>query len=309
MTVRRLHEEQPEDFVFTPENLAWAQKKLKNYPDGRQASAIIPLLWRAQEQHDGWLPEPAIRYVADMLGMPKIRALEVATFYTMFQLQPVGSVAHIQVCGTTPCMLRGSDDLMAICRERISKNQFEISENGKFSWEEVECAGACVNAPMIQVFKDTYEDLTAETFEKILDAFERGEKPEPGPQNGRQMSMAITGPTSLTDESLYAGTTNDNVPAETNPEDAAPIVREDFRPDVLSQARNGQPDDLKRIKGVGPKLEAMLHTLGFFHFDQVANWTDNNIAWVDANLEGFKGRVVRDNWVEQARALAAEKEA
>ncbi|MEM9222711.1 MAG: NADH-quinone oxidoreductase subunit NuoE [Pseudomonadota bacterium] len=198
MAVRRLAHDQPEKFQFTPENLAWARDKIEDYPDGRQASAVIPILWRAQEQHDGWLPEPAIRLVADMLGMPYIRVLEIATFYTMFQLNPVGKVAHINVCGTTPCMLRGAEDIVAVCRSRIAPHPFELSEDGKFSWEEVECAGACVNAPMVQIGNETFEDLTPDSFETLLDALGRGEKPTPGPQSARKASEPISGLTSLT---------------------------------------------------------------------------------------------------------------
>ncbi len=199
MAVRRLHHTQPESFAFTPDNHAWALAQIEKYPRGRQASAIIPLLWRAQEQHDGWLPEPAIRHVADLLGMPPIRALEVATFYTMFQLQPVGRKAHVQVCGTTPCMLRGARELRAVCERRIAANPHELSPDGDFSWEEVECLGACVNAPMVQIFKDTYEDLTPEALEDLLDAFARGETPAPGPQVERQFSAAQGGATCLND--------------------------------------------------------------------------------------------------------------
>lgn len=198
MSVRRLHPEQPESFAFTPENLAWAQMVIARYPEGRQQSAIIPLLWRAQEQ-EGWITEPCIRHLADMLGMAKIRVLEVATFYTMFQLAPVGKKAHVQVCGTTPCMLRGSEELISICRSRIHHEPFHLSADGDFSWEEVECLGACVNAPMVQVFKDTYEDLTAESFNALLDGFAKGEPPRPGPQIDRQFSAPEGGPTALTD--------------------------------------------------------------------------------------------------------------
>jgi len=198
MAARRLAETQPESFAFTPENRAWAEREIAKFPKGRQASAVISLLWRAQEQ-EGWVTKPAIEGVAKMLDMPLIRVLEVATFYTMFHLEPVGSRAHVQVCGTTPCMLRGSEDLMAICRRRIHPEQHHLSENGFLSWEEVECLGACVNAPMIQVSKDTYEDLTPKIFEGLLDAFERGEYPKPGPQTWRQYSMPESGPTSLTE--------------------------------------------------------------------------------------------------------------
>lgn len=199
MAVRRLAADQPESFAFTGDNLAWAQKLIDRYPAGRQASAVIPLLWRAQEQNEGWVSEPAIRYIADLLDMPHIRVLEVATFYTMFQLQPVGKKAHIQVCGTTPCQLRGSEDLIKICKSRIAKHMHEISEDGMFSWEEVECLGACVNAPMVQIFKDTYEDLTPDSFNKLIDDIAAGNEVTPGPQNGRRFAMAEGGQTSLTE--------------------------------------------------------------------------------------------------------------
>lgn len=156
--LRRLHHEQPETFAFTPANAAWARAQVTKYPEGRQASAIIPLLWRAQEQ-EGWLSRPAIEHIADMLGMAYIRALEVATFYFMFQLQPVGTLAHIQVCGTTSCMICGAEDLIGICKNKIAPKAHELSADGRFSWEEVECLGACTNAPMVQIGKDYYEDL------------------------------------------------------------------------------------------------------------------------------------------------------
>ena len=199
MSVRRLApaEVQPKEFAFTAENLAWAKQQIAKYPDGRQASAVIPLLWRAQEQAGGWTSQKAIEYVADLLGMPYIRVLEVATFYTMFLLQPVGKKAHIQVCGTTPCMLRGSDDLFKVCRTRIHHDPFHVSADGNFSWEEVECLGACVNAPMVLIGSDTYEDLTAESFGKVLDEFAAGRKPKPGPQIDRQFSAPVGGPTTL----------------------------------------------------------------------------------------------------------------
>jgi NADH-quinone oxidoreductase subunit E len=197
MSVRRLHPDQPPSFDFTPENLAWAEMVIKRYPQGKQASAVIPLLWRAQEQHDNWLPEPAIRYVADMLGMAYIRVYEIATFYTMFQLSPVGKKAHVQLCGTTPCMLRGSEALKEVCRHRIHHDPHHLSADGNFSWEEVECLGSCANAPMVQIFKDTYEDLTPELFEKVLDGFAAGKPPKPGSQIGRQASAPLGGPTTL----------------------------------------------------------------------------------------------------------------
>ncbi len=196
MAIRRLNPEQPVSFAFTPENLAWAKREMAKYPPGNEASAVLALLWRAQEQ-EGWVTEPAIRGVADMLGMPYIRALEIATFYTMFQLAPVGKTAHLWVCGTTPCMLRGSEALIEICKERIAEHPHELSRDGRFSWEEVECLGACVNAPMVLIWSDTYEDLTTESFGKVLDGFAAGNPPKPGPQNGRQFSAPSGGLTTL----------------------------------------------------------------------------------------------------------------
>ena len=210
MSVRRLAEPalQPKEFSFTAENRAWADKVIARYPEGRQASAVIPLLWRAQEQAGGWLPQKAIEHVAEMLGMARIRVLEVATFYTMFLLSPVGKKAHVQVCGTTPCRLRGADELFKVCARRIHEEPFHVSADGDFSWEEVECLGACVNAPMVLIWRDTYEDLTAESFEKVLDGFVSGKPVKPGPQIDRQFSAPIGGPLTLTDPKLYARATN-----------------------------------------------------------------------------------------------------
>ena len=196
--LRRLHKEQPASFAFTQMNLEWAKGQMSKYPEGRQASAIIPLLWRAQEQ-EGWLPRPAIELVADMLGMAYIRALEVATFYFMFQLQPVGSIAHIQICGTTSCMICGAEELVAICKELVSPSAHALSADGKFSWEEVECMGACSNAPMAQIGKDYYEDLTPEKLRDLIGRFSKGEVPVPGPQNGRYAAEPLTGLTTLKD--------------------------------------------------------------------------------------------------------------
>ncbi len=199
MSVRRLAppETQPASFVFTAENLVSAKQQIAKYPEGRQASAVIPILWRAQEQAGGWTPRKAIEYVADLLGMAHIRVLEVATFYTMFLLEPVGRKAHVQWCGTTPCLLRGGEEIKKVCQRRIHHEPFHVSADGDFSWEEVECLGACVNAPMVLIGKDTYEDLTAESFERVLDAIARGETPKPGPQNGRQFSAPLGGDTTL----------------------------------------------------------------------------------------------------------------
>ena len=203
MSVRRLAppEQQPKEFSFSKANLEWAKAQIVKYPEGRQRSAIIPLLWRAQAQAGGWLPEAAIRYVADLLGVPHIRGLEIATFYTMFNLAPVGKV-HVQLCGTTPCRLRGADELEDICRKRIG-DQMQVTDDGKFSWVEVECLGACVNAPMVQIGDDYYEDLTPETFNNILDQFAAGKTPKPGPQIDRHLSEPFGGATTLTDKSIY----------------------------------------------------------------------------------------------------------
>jgi NADH-quinone oxidoreductase subunit E len=199
MSVRRLAPPnvQPKEFAFTTENMAWAEALIAKYPEGRQQSAIIPLLWRAQEQAGGWLPQKAIEVVAKFLDMANIRALEVATFYTMFQLSPVGSKAHIQVCGTTPCMLRGAEDIRKVCERRINQEPGQLSADGDFSWEEVECLGACVNAPMVLIWNDTYEDLTPESFEKVIDGFAKGKPVKPGPQIDRQLAAPVGGPTTL----------------------------------------------------------------------------------------------------------------
>ena len=400
--LRRLHSEQPASFAFTPANQAWAEAQITKYPEGRQASAIIPLLWRAQEQ-EGWLTRPAIEAVADMLGMAYMRALEVASFYFMFQLQPVGSVANIQICGTTSCMICGAEDLVAVCKEKIASKPHTLSADGKLTWEEVECLGACANAPMAQIGKDYYEDLTAARFAEILDELVAGKVPVPGPQNGRYAAEPKSGLTSLTEfesgrhqynasvqlatdigdtvkridgtevpllhpwgdaggrPQTVAKAANDvtspsRPAAEAAPKpekapapDAASMVKPSAalagdtelaarkgtwkygkattaaqvekeeplsaasegatgpgtKPEALSAARDGKGDDLKRIKGIGPKLADLCNRLGFYHFDQIASWTADEVAWVDQNLEGFKGRVTRDNWVEQAKTLAS----
>jgi NADH-quinone oxidoreductase subunit E len=195
MSVRRLAEKQPPTFAFTAENLEWAKAQIAKYPQGRQQSAVIPLLWRAQEQAGGWLPQKAIEAVAELLGMAKIRVLEVATFYTMFNLSPVGRF-HVQLCGTTPCMLRGSEELKKVCRRVIGEPD-HVSADGTFSWTEVECLGACVNAPMVQINYDYYEDLTAESFSGILRDLALGRTPKPGPQIARLNSAPVGGANTL----------------------------------------------------------------------------------------------------------------
>ena len=200
--LRRLHPQQPDSFAFTEANQAWAEAQIAKFPEGRQASAIIPLLMRAQEQ-EGWLTRPAIEHVSDMLGLAHIRGLEVATFYFMFQLQPVGEAAHLQICGTTPCMLCGAEDLIAVCKDKIAPKPHQRSADGLLSWEEVECLGACANAPMAQIGKDYYEDLTADGLAELIDRMRAGEVPTPGSQAGRFASEPATGLTALkTDDRL-----------------------------------------------------------------------------------------------------------
>ncbi|MCF6320640.1 MAG: NADH-quinone oxidoreductase subunit NuoE, partial [Rhizobiaceae bacterium] len=272
MSVRRLADKtlQPATFKFTSTNAKWARDTIKKYPKGRQASAVIPLLMRAQDQ-DGWVTRASIETMADMLDMPYIRVLEVATFYTQFQLQPVGSKAHIQVCGTTPCMLRGAGELIEVCKNKINERQFETNKDGSLSWEEVECQGACVNAPMIMVFKDTYEDLTPERLEEIIDAFESGKEKTitPGPQIDRIFSAPLGGLTALTENpnvkkraksvtrkkpaapktTVRKSTAKKDMEKAVNP--AATLVAAN-QPKKIKKPR--QPDDLKLISGVGPKL-------------------------------------------------------
>ncbi len=333
--LRRLYPDQPESFAFTPANEAWAKTQVAKFPEGRQASAIIPLLWRAQEQ-EGWLSRPAIEHVAGMLGLAYIRALEVATFYFMFQLQPVGSVAHVQVCGTTSCMICGAEDLTRVCREKIAAAPHELSADGRFSWEEAECLGACANAPMVQIGKDYYEDLTAERLAELIDAFARGEVPVPGPQNGRFASEPREGLTSLADApraheanasvtlavqmgDTIARITGDG-PEPRVPHAAAkgPVIDEDaesdetpqieprHQPPGLDAPRGGRADQLKLIKGVSEAVADRLHAMGYYHFGQIADWTPQEAAWIDANLEGHAGEATAEGWVEQARVLAEE---
>ncbi|HZH12538.1 MAG TPA: NADH-quinone oxidoreductase subunit NuoE [Microvirga sp.] len=205
MAVRKLAPEelQPESFVFSPETEAFAQQQIAKYPPGRQASAVIPLLWKAQEQAGGWLPRKAIEAVASRLDMPFIRVMEVATFYTMFNLEPVGKY-FIQFCGTTPCVLRGAGDIKKVLEKRIGE-QNHVTADGKFSWLEVECLGACCNAPMVQINDDYYEDLTPENFEKLLDDLAAGRPVKKGSQIGRNTSEPFQAVKTLQDPSLYDG--------------------------------------------------------------------------------------------------------
>jgi NADH-quinone oxidoreductase subunit E len=192
----RLADEQPASFEFTLENKALAEKEIAKYPPGRQASAVLALLWQAQMQDGGWLSRAAIEKVATTLDMPNIRVLEIATFYTMFNLAPVGRY-YVQLCGTTPCMLRGAEDIKAVCRERIG-DPGHVTADGLFSWTEVECLGACCNAPMVQINEDYYEDLTPENFAKLLDDLKAGRPVRSGSQIGRVSSEPVGGLSSLT---------------------------------------------------------------------------------------------------------------
>lgn len=317
MSNRRLAEDtfQPPSFAFKGANKPIVKGWIKKYPAERKASAVIPLLMIAQEQ-DGWVTKASIEHVAETLEMPYIRVLEVATFYTQFMLQPVGTKAHIQVCGTTPCMLRGSEELMKVCKSKINQNQFETNSDGTLSWEEVECQGTCVNAPMVMIFKDTYEDLTPARLEEIIDAFEAGKGSDvaPGPQIDRIYSAPIGGPVTLTSEPAAVkakapakkATTKKAAPKAPSAKKAVPkkAVAKSAGPVRLKKAE-GKADDLKLISGVGPKLEGTLNKLGFWHFHQIASWKKADVAIVDDELS-FKGRIERDNWIKQAKALAGK---
>jgi NADH-quinone oxidoreductase subunit E len=203
MSVRRLAAEQPASFAFTSEALERAAWWVAKFPEGRQQSAVIPLLWLVQKQ-EGWVPEPALRVVAEMLKMPVIRVLENVTFYTMFQLEPVGTVAHIQLCGTTPCMLCGAGELKHVL-EQVIGPVGRRSRDGRFSWEEVECMGACANAPMAAINDYYYEDLTPKSLAAIIGDFAAGKSPEPGSYSGRKSCEPAGGPLTLTDSTLYNG--------------------------------------------------------------------------------------------------------
>jgi len=211
MSVRRLAAAQPASFEFTPENRAWADRQIAKYPPGRQASAVLSLLCCAQAQNSYWLPRPAIEKVAEILDMPYIRVLEIATFYSMFNLEPVGR-AHVQLCGTTPCMLRGAEDLKQICEKRIGP-QRQVTADGALSWVEVECLGACCNAPMVQINDDYYEDLTGESLAKLLDDLAAGRPVKTGSQIGRVSSEPVGGLTALTS---FFGADGKSGPASAN---------------------------------------------------------------------------------------------
>jgi len=184
MSIKKISKEQPDEFEFTSDNLEKAKKIIKKYPNGKQQSAVMPLLYLAQKQNNNWIPLAAIKYIGKLLEMPYIKVYEVATFYTMYNLTPVGH-HFIQICTTTPCMIRGAYELVEACKEKISPNENELSKDKKCSWIEVECLGACVNAPMMQINDDYYEDLDKEKTLKILNQILKGETPKPGSYRGR----------------------------------------------------------------------------------------------------------------------------
>ena len=393
MSQRRLAPVQPKDVSLSPEAQAEILAWTKKYPDGRQRSALIPALWIAQKDAGGWLPEAILRQVGDMLGMAYIRVYEVATFYTMYNLAPVGEL-HIQLCGTTPCWLRGSDALKEVLARRVGP-QNTVSADGKFSWLEVECLGACANAPMMQVSTDVdddpyYEDLTPESLEAILDAFAAGQEPERGPQNGRTNSAPEGGPKALTTPGLYkaakkltklpnqdkkvtlrrhgddpkgvratiGGRRNKpkqppatRVDNERSPagellekaKDMAKAVVPSAKADDVTDRKpvkvagkpvpdpkgaavaprrrtsgavpevkvlyedgptDGAPDDLKKIKGIGPKFEGDLNAKGIYYYRQIGAWKAADVKDIEAGpLARYPGRIKREGWVKQAKAL------
>lgn len=360
MSARRLAKEQPEHFEFDENFAALAQKRIAMYPEGKQASAVVPLLWFAQKQHDNWIPEAALRHIGDLLDMAYIRVLEVVTFYTMFNLAPVGK-HFVQFCGTTPCWLNGADKIKDACKSVIGAEN-TISADGEYSWLEVECLGACVNAPMVQINDDFYEDLDEDSFKQLLADLKAGKPTKIGPQTDRVNSAPLGGNTTLIDNTLYDGSmvgdyksvltqiekaeaeavkaaaaekakeeaagnatdskseikTDDKPKAEpkakaapkekvakAKKDDDAVEVSDDLKPEMLTSARDGKADDLKQIKGVGPKLESTLHDLGVYHFDQIASWDRDQVSWVDSKLS-FKGRIDREEWIPQAKGLMGD---
>jgi NADH-quinone oxidoreductase subunit E len=296
MSVRRLAEVQPESFEFTPENRAWVDKQIQNYPPGRQASAIIPLLWRAQKQNGYWLPKPAIEKVAEQLGMPLIRALEIATFYTMFNLEPVGKF-YIQMCGTTPCVLQGSDSIKVVLERRVGPPH-KVTADGLFSWSEVECLGACCNAPMVQINDDYYEDLTPDNFEKLLDDLAAGREVKTGSQIGRVTSEPVGGLTSLTELWGKDGRSGPGrLPNEGEHRDHAAAAGEkaaqDAQPGLDSPAhelvsrdrdeRKGKPPD--SIAGTGTRTDRPVEGEGK-RADEQANANTNPVTAGAASASG-----------------------
>lgn len=302
MSVRRLAEDaiQPASFTFTAENQAWAEKVIARYPAGRQQSAVIPILWRAQEQ-EGWVTRAAIETVARMLGMAYIRVLEVATFYTQFLLKPAGSNAHIMVCGTTPCMLRGAGDLLDICQHKIAHDPLEVSADGKLSWEEVECPGACVNAPMIMIGNDTYEDLTPQRFEEIVEAFRagNGSSIKPGTQIDRVFSAPTTGRTTLLEEPTakrtYTPFPPPAAPAAAPAAPAAPAAAAPAAPAPAAPAAAQEPTNKARVREVEEEgAPAIKGPAGAPKVSQAKAENDRKEADASANANGEPNRAMRE---------------
>ncbi len=333
MSARRLAIRQPETFALTAKAKKEIATWVKKYPKERQRSALIPALWIAQKDAGGWLPELALRELGDMLDMAYIRVYEVATFYTMFNLEPVG-MHFVQMCGTTPCWLRGSDELKEMLTRKIGP-QRSISEDGKLSWLEVECLGSCSNAPMVQISNGDgdhyYEDLTAEALESVLDDLVAGKKPAQGPKNGRFSSEPIGGAIALTSEDIYnqeaalkalpnAGKKAEIIYHNADPKGRRATVagrkekprmpartKKSVKPKVLytDGPTDGTPDDLKLIKGVGPKFEKELNANGVYYFRQVGAWKVSDVKVVEEKIKSLaSGRVKRDDWVKQGKALA-----
>lgn len=380
MSSRRLAIRQPDNFSLS----AGAKKRInawvKKYPKGRQRSALIPALWIAQKDAGGWLPEAALRELGDMLDMAYIRVYEVVTFYTMFNMAPVGA-HHIQLCGTTPCWLRGSDGLIEVLERRVGPRG-SVSKDGKLSWVEVECLGACANAPMAQISNDSgddyYEDLTPETFEAMLDDLVAGKAVNPGPQNSRSTSEPEGGAITLTKEGPYTKKKAAQLPnagkkvklnyyepdpkerratrggwvdpgrkASADPKKRTGNAGRDLSAGLVDDEPNkalpkrtaksapkkpaakkapakktapkkapkpkviytdgptdGTPDDLKKIKGVGPKFEGDLNSKGIYYFRQIGAWKVADVKMVEELIDSIPGRIKRDEWVKQAKALA-----
>ncbi|MEP1230483.1 MAG: NADH-quinone oxidoreductase subunit NuoE [Litorimonas sp.] len=344
MSARRMAAVQPSSFELSKSAHKQIDVWVKKYPSDRQRSALIPALWIAQKDAGGWLPELAMRAVADKLGMAYIRVFEVVTFYTMFNMSPVGE-HFIQLCGTTPCWLRGSDNLKDVCAKKIGA-QNTVSADGKLSWLEVECLGACANAPMVQISNAAgdsyYEDLTAESFEALLDDLAAGKTPEYGPQNSRHTSEPLGGAKALISDAIYnqeaglralpnagkkaqvvyhnadpkgrrATTAGRKVkpkkpPAtKTSPKASVKTPKKVSKPKVLytDGATDGAPDDLKKIKGIGPKFEKELNVNGVYYFRQIGAWKAADVKTVEDKIASLAtGRVKRDEWVKQGKALA-----
>ncbi|RWC45318.1 MAG: NADH-quinone oxidoreductase subunit E [Mesorhizobium sp.] len=306
MSVRRLAEAsvQPASFAFNRANAAAAKQWIKKYPKGREQSAIIPLLMIAQEQ-EGWVTKAAIETISDMLGMPRIRGLEVATFYTQYQLNPVGTRAHIQVCGTTPCMLRGSEALMDVCRSKIHHDQFHTNDKGTLSWEEVECLGACVNAPMVMVFKDTFEDLTPERLAEIIDLYDagKGASVPAGPQNGRTGSEPASGLTTLKSEKAILKSTREREAREAAkaaraaPDAiiAAPVPAPAVAPSKASKPKTDALETSPALKTpsrtkVAPAVEKAASVSAPLHSAANANKADPEVEQVSKQRSGPKSK-------------------